>query len=272
MKLSIVIPCWIMNKELEGFLKNCVESIKRHTTVDYELILVDNGSEFGKDFMELVSDVYIRNDKNEGFGPACNQGFKVAKGEYICCMNDDIVVGKGWDKVLIDTAGKGFVVMPALMHKWPPFPQLWPTSDTDLEEMYKYMELEQEHGDWLKSFNGQSVQSFQPLDGFGALWVVKKEQLDKVLIDGNVFDEEFKIGMWEDRDLWARFFLKGVSNVRDHRCWVYHIGNASWGKIPNQEEVFKKNQIIYERKLGEYGIIKINKEAHNENYDASTSN
>lgn len=273
MKLSIVIPCWIMNEELDGFLKNCVESIKRWTTVDYELILVDNGSDLGSEFMELVADKYIKNEKNLGFGPACNQGVKAAEGDFICLMNDDIVVGKDWDVNLIETADRGFVSMPALMSKWPDFPQQWPKTDEDLSELYRFIEKEQDHGDWIKIFKNQPFQTFQPLDGFGALWMVKADILKKVLLSGGeVFDEEFKIGMWEDRDLWARFYLQGVSNMKDHRVWVYHIGNASWGKIPNQEKIFQTNQKIYERKLAEYGIIKTNKEAHEENYDASTNN
>ena len=89
---SIIIPCYILpdkDAELLTFLKRCIESIRCHTK-DYELILVDNGSPIGGEYMRDEADIYVRNQSNLGFAPAVNQGLKLARGEWLVVMNDDI--------------------------------------------------------------------------------------------------------------------------------------------------------------------------------------
>jgi len=86
-KFSIIIP--VCNK-LE-LTQKCIKTIEA-TTTDYELIIVDNGS----------TPVYqgpgriIRNEKNEGFPVAVNQGLKEATGEILVILNNDTLVPPLW--------------------------------------------------------------------------------------------------------------------------------------------------------------------------------
>lgn len=84
-----------------------------------ELIVVDNGGslEDSKFYLEETEKGhithYIRNTTNLWFGYARNQGLEMATGEYICIMDNDIMVEPGWlDKclgVLSKTDGKHFI-------------------------------------------------------------------------------------------------------------------------------------------------------------------
>lgn len=93
--VSIVIPNWNGGDELA----TCVESILTHTTgVEFELILVDNGST--DQSREAVTSFTARdprvtavlNDENLMFARACNQGYAAARGRYLLIANNDIVL------------------------------------------------------------------------------------------------------------------------------------------------------------------------------------
>ena len=96
-KVSIICPTW---NKLE-FLKQMMESVNRCTQWPFELIIIDNASDDGTQEFVLNSKFkmdgqYIRNEENKGFAIANNQGVKVAKGNFICFLNNDTIVTKSW--------------------------------------------------------------------------------------------------------------------------------------------------------------------------------
>ena len=75
MKCDIIIPIW---NQVES-TKECIEYLINNTSFPYSLILVDNGSDRKtKEYLETLRDraTLIRNEKNEGFVKAINQGLK----------------------------------------------------------------------------------------------------------------------------------------------------------------------------------------------------
>ncbi len=101
--VSIVIP--VFNK-LE-YTRQCLQALDRHTSGNnYEVIVVDNNSTDGTpDFLSGVAGhlKIIRNQKNEGFTVACNQGARAAQGNYIVFLNNDTEPQPGWLDALIET-------------------------------------------------------------------------------------------------------------------------------------------------------------------------
>ena len=87
--LSVIVVNW-NTREL---LRACLASVKRHTTgLEYELIVVDNGSADGSPEMvrtEFPEAVRIENPDNRGFAAANNQGIRVAKGRAVLLLNSD---------------------------------------------------------------------------------------------------------------------------------------------------------------------------------------
>jgi len=86
----------IVNWNRAGLLEECLRSVfATARTVDYEVIVVDNGSE--DDSARMVRERYpqvrlIANSENVGFGRAQNQAIAVAHGAYILMLNNDATV------------------------------------------------------------------------------------------------------------------------------------------------------------------------------------
>src|SRR3974390_1003096 len=74
-----------------------VESILEHVSVPYELMIVDNGSDDRTHALldKLQGARVLRNAVNAGFGPACMQAANVARGEYLCFLNNDALLSPG---------------------------------------------------------------------------------------------------------------------------------------------------------------------------------
>ena len=230
---SIIIPSYFMNKpgkiitdgdEQLWFAENCFKRILRYTK-DFELILIDNGSVHGKDLLNEYADILITNDKNLGFAKAVNQGFRRATGEYICVVNNDIFVYQGWLEALIKTFKDNpdcGVAMPALMKQTKRGDEALQITEIDLTKNFgKY---------------GKGAE-------FGSCWLTKREILDKV----GLFDENFKIGFGEDRDMWRRMRIAGYDTYRTHETRVFHQGNVSMSRIPNRKSYTGPNRIYLQK-------------------------
>lgn len=92
-RLSIVVINW---NQLEDTTR-ALESIRAGTGgVDYETILIDNGSSLDASVVELPRRFpdarFVSNDRNLGFGSASNQGIRMASGAYILLLNNDTIV------------------------------------------------------------------------------------------------------------------------------------------------------------------------------------
>lgn len=88
-KFSIIIPTYNQAK----LLRNCLDSIKKQTFNDYEVIVVDNCSpDNTRDVVESFDfpQSSFLQIKNEGIvARSRNMGIHVAKGEWICLLDSD---------------------------------------------------------------------------------------------------------------------------------------------------------------------------------------
>lgn len=102
--LSVIIVNWNTKK----LLLDCLSSIFKQTKgLDYEVIVVDNGSTDGsvEEVEKRYSDITIlRNKTNLGFAKANNQGIKIARGKYILLLNSDTKIIGNAMKKLVDFA------------------------------------------------------------------------------------------------------------------------------------------------------------------------
>ena len=91
MDVSIII----VNYNTLKMTQECIDSVFENTTgLDFEVILVDNGSCDGsKEHFENEKRVtYIYSNENLGFGRANNLGYKYAKGEFLFFLNSDTII------------------------------------------------------------------------------------------------------------------------------------------------------------------------------------
>ncbi len=94
MKLSVVI----LNYNVRYFLELCLQSVQAALKdIPSEIIVIDNNSMDNSCAMvkaKFPEITLIENQKNVGFSKANNQAAKVAKGEYVCILNPDVVVAE----------------------------------------------------------------------------------------------------------------------------------------------------------------------------------
>jgi GT2 family glycosyltransferase len=99
--VSIIIP--VYNKW--NYTYACLRSLYENTNgVSYEVILIDdNSTDFTKELFSAIPGlVYIRNTENSGFIKSCNKGASVARGRFLCFLNNDTQVRDAWLKSLTD--------------------------------------------------------------------------------------------------------------------------------------------------------------------------
>lgn len=106
-KISIIVPAY----KVEKYIDRCINSILNQTFVDFELILVDDGSPYRcgaifDNYSKIDKRIKVINKKNEGLAEARNAGIKVATGEYIAFVDSDDFINKNMYKALYDNAIK----------------------------------------------------------------------------------------------------------------------------------------------------------------------
>jgi GT2 family glycosyltransferase len=96
---SIVMLSW----NAPEFTELAVASIREHTRVKHEIIIVDNGSD-----AETVARIgripdirTIYNAVNTGFAFGCNQGIAAARGTHVVLLNNDVIVTDGWLEAML---------------------------------------------------------------------------------------------------------------------------------------------------------------------------
>ena len=104
---EIIIPVW---NQLER-TRRCLTSILAHTRAPYRLLLIDNASEKPtQQFLEqfrrkgLCPVTLIRNEENLGNVKAVNQGIRISNAPYVCALDNDTMVFRGWLEKMIEAA------------------------------------------------------------------------------------------------------------------------------------------------------------------------
>ena len=91
--ISVIVPVY----NVEEYLEECLESIKRQTYTDIEVILVNDGSTDGSKeicerYCEKDSRFKLVNQENKGLSGARNRGMLESKGEFISFVDSDDVL------------------------------------------------------------------------------------------------------------------------------------------------------------------------------------
>ena len=105
--VSIIIPVYNM----EAYLDNCLNSILEQTYLNWELILIDDGS---KDKSKNICENWAKKDKrilffsqdNHGVSYSRNRGIRESRGKYIIFIDADDIVFNQYIEVLINAFNK----------------------------------------------------------------------------------------------------------------------------------------------------------------------
>ncbi len=224
-------------------MKDCLESLKRQTYEDMEVILVDNASTDGS--IELARGLYpgikvVELHSNTGFAYAVNRGIEATQGEYVLLLNNDTIVFPNFVKNQYKMInGKQDVF-----------------SCSALMVQNGNRELVDDAGDELAALGwGFAPDRDKPVSGCmvphevfsscaGAA-IYRKSVFDEI----GLFDESF-FAYLEDMDIGYRARLAGYRNLYNPYAKVYHLGSASSGSRHNafKVELSARNSMYMLRK------------------------
>jgi len=224
-RCDIVIPVW----NHADRTVTCVNSIKKHTTYPYRVVIIDNASE--KDAKKRLdslkaenaeSVIVITNTRNMGFVKAVNQGMRFSDAPYLCILNNDTTVTPGWLNEMIDIFKVSREV--GIVN---------PSSNTFC--------------DVYEPSAGNLKGKYQELSGARAFAVViKKEVIEKI----GYLDEAFGMGYFDDVDYSKRAKQAGFKTVKARSAFVYHDESASFSKIAEKRDIFRENEKKFIMKWG----------------------
>lgn len=217
-RFSILIPSW---NNLE-YLQLCVESIRRHSAFPHQIIVhVNEGNDGTLAWLDAQPDLdYTLSRENIGICYSLNFARSLAKAEYLCYLNDDMVVLPEWDKHLcaeFDRIGHRSFIL----------------SGTAIEprDTGNPCVLVQDYGDSPGTFEQDKLlrefSSLEKADWAGSTWppiVLHRDLWD--LVGG--LSVEFSPGMYSDPDLSMKLWQAGVRYFKGlGQSRVYHFGSKS---------------------------------------------
>ncbi len=241
---SIIIP----NYNQKDFLKECIESIRRHTPEPYELIIVDNASTDGsmEYLYSIANSVRIRtNPHNLGFAGAVNQGLNMARGSTLLILNNDTVVTERWLSnqllCLHNDPGAGIV---GPVTNYISGDQLIQTDYSSVSEMQLFA------SNYNRSDSSKWITTGR-LTGFCML--MRREVFERL----GYFDEGFEIGNCEDDDYGLRLRFLRLNLVIAFDTFIHHYGSVSMKDLKSRfDQVYGKNLMFYSEKWGDpHGLL-----------------
>ncbi len=245
-KLSIGIP---VHNQID-YLKKCIDSIYTNTSVSFEIIIVDDNSDGEiQMFIDSLSTShgnikYIRNQEQKGFPYNCNLISYSAIGEYLCILNSDTVVTKGWELKLLE-----------------PFQKHMDLGITGPSTCYgrakNYDEVSQQLDFLYENRFNLTMQEVSSLgkrigDAYaGEFYFTEYVNGFCMMIDPKVFsvvgffDKKFGLGSREEVEFVDRLRSKGfkVGWVKD--SYVHHYGHRSFDSLSHSKNLWQENKTLY---------------------------
>jgi GT2 family glycosyltransferase len=218
---SIIIP--VFNRM--ELTRQCLTYLAQMTRgVRHEVIVVNNGSRDGTDefLASLGGSVrVIRNQENEGFAKACNQGARAATGRYLVFLNNDTIPLAGWLEAMVDevrTHPRVGVVGCKLLYP----------NDTIQHAGVVFGRAREKPYHLYRGLPGSApvVNRRRELQAVtGACMLVRREIFEAI----RGFDEGYRNGS-EDIDFCLRARDRGPSIVYQPRSVLYHLEGQTPGR------------------------------------------
>lgn len=220
-----------------------IESLKRHESYPYELIVVDNGSANLEGYT-LLKDKYpdvivIRSDQNLGFAGGNNIGIQYATGDYLFFLNNDTIITCPILETLVnrlDSDKKIGCVSPKTTF-WPQRNKLQYAGATPMS----YITMRNEFTGYMQEDDGRFDTPQETAFANGAAMMIRTADIQKFGLMA-----EFYFLYYEELD-WCAYMQKaGFSIWYEPRAVVGHKESASVGlQSPLQVYYHTRNRLIF---------------------------
>jgi GT2 family glycosyltransferase len=247
----------VVNWNRRNLLAACLESLARQTWRDFEVVVVDNGSNDGS--VALVKDLntgypvplrLIENSNNRGFCAANNQGFAASSSELVALLNNDAEAEPGWlaalERVIGGSDRVGMAASKILVWEDP--------SRIDKAGHLMYPDGQNRGRGTGQLDQGQFDRVEETLWPDGCAAMYRRAMLDEI----GGFDEEF-FAYADDAELGLRGRIAGwtclyapEAVVRHHRGATLGLGSA------RRITLIERNRVLLAVKLFPWNLIWLN--------------
>ena len=221
--VSVLIVTWNSARYLEA----CFASIDQQDYPNFEVIVVDNGSDDStRDILRTRKSVWrvIYNQSNVGFAAAQNRALGAAQGDWLLCLNPDVILARNFARSLVE-AGEAHGEAGSLCGKllrWDPDGKAEFTRTIDSTGIYftrnmRHLDRGAEEQDAGQYERGQWV-----FGATGAAAMLRRSFVEAVSVEGQLFDEEF-FSYREDADLAWRGQLMGWKCLYVPQAVAWHV-------------------------------------------------
>lgn len=242
--LSIIIP----TRNNVPQLSNALVSIRRETSEsllkDTEIIVVVNGNPEDKDdtlsFIDnarqsLGLNITGMRINTAGFSAAINAGLKRSRGEYICLLNDDVVVTGGWMELMLTNLEKANEEHPDVK-----FGFTGPRSNNVIDSQMLPQDFRKQCPFITDPNRANEVSAiiressvaipYSPLQFIsGFCFVMTREVFENV-----GYFENFGLGGFEDNDYCLRAVEKGFIGCVANNVFVFHFGQQTLNRFASK--------------------------------------
>ncbi len=240
---SIIVVTW----NNLALTRACLESVLSEASYrNIELIVVDNAStdETPAYLAELAErDARVRvllQTQNLGFAGGNNVGLAAARGAYVCLLNNDTVVTRGWLRTLINHARRD----PSIGLIGPVTNNIG--NEARVETSYKAMD-EMHAQAFVMTRSGAG--GTRPLAAAAFFCVLARAAVWREV---GVIDESYERGYFEDDDYCRRVLAAGYRIVCAEDVFIHHHLAASFGSLGQEERnrLLQMNRQVFEAKWG----------------------
>ncbi len=255
-KVSVIIP----SKDHPDILFRCLDSLIELTDTknefEYELIVVDNGSnDVNKTTIEGIlgsyNARYIYEKKDFNFSYMCNLGAENAEGDYLLFLNDDMeITERDWMWKMLQKAALPYAGAVGAKLIYPDSDMIQHAGITNLRigpaHKLQFLSDKEDH------YFGRNRYVHDMMGVTGACLMVKKAVFD----EAGGFDEHLKVA-FNDVDLCYTIFEKGYYNIVRCDVRLYHHESLSRGNDSDSDDKMQRmnseKDYLYEKHQWLYG-------------------
>ena len=235
-KVSIIILNWNHPR----ITAKCLDSLRKITYKDYEIILIDNGSKdesvlfLSQNYPEVT---LIQNKKNEGFARGCNIGMRRATGDYFLLLNNDTEVTPEFLNTLVEaleTDSRIAAVSPRILSYGAP-----------VKVQYAGFPVTNRFTGRVKVKHAVSLDApaltEETASTHGAAMLISRKATEDI----GLFCEDF-FAYYEEVDWCYRARKRGYRLLCVNGCVISHIGSSTAGGV--KVRLMTRNRILFMRR------------------------
>lgn len=244
-QVSVIVPIFNAYDDL----KICIERLRRYTSDETEIILVDDCSTDNR-VQSLLNEVtnfanyrILRNDRNLGFTHSVNRGIAAAGENDVVLLNSDARVTPRW-LVGLRTAALSsprIATVTAMSDRAGAFSAPRQGNDNELPPGVT-------EASYARAFRRRSLGHYPVVPtGNGFCMYVTRASLTEL---GGLDAEAFPRGYGEENDFCMRARRAGWRNIIDDRTYVFHDRSKSFGA--EKEDLLAAGRAVIDRRYPEY--------------------